>query len=243
MMRFISYSGGIESTTMLLLFPDAIPIFADTGWEHAAMYRWLEEIEAKTGREIVRVRKGGRTLPEQIEDGAFYPSPRARFCTREFKIEPIDEYLSGRVPCEVMIGLNADETDMRTGNHGLLPGVIYSYPLVKLGMGRAACVALLDARGLRPQFPRYMKRGGCVGCFFKSKREYALMARESPQEAYSVADLEDAIQDIRGNRYGVRDGIKNMRRFLDDARRVQSFDFASEAELVSPTPCGVFCHR
>jgi hypothetical protein len=242
--QYLSYSGGVESTTLLVL-TKAIPIFADTGWEHQRMYEWLEEVERATGRTIVRVKNADSTLPQYIEDQCFVPSPIARFCTRMFKIEPIDEFLGQRVPCELLIGLNAEEADKRTGNHGLMPGVSYSYPLVDMGLGRPDCLAILDRHGLRPKFPRYMRRGGCKGCFFKSKAEYRAMAVMSPDEADEVADLEDIVQDQRGQRYGIRDGIKSLRKFNEQARAQELWEFASEndTEGALPSPCGVFCHR
>lgn len=242
---FLSYSGGVESTACLLLFPDAVPIFADTGWEHRRMYEWLDHVESVTGRQIVRIRREDCTLPEYIERQSYAPSPVSRFCTRMFKIEPIDAFLAGRVPCELLIGLNADEADMRTGNHGLAEGVTYRYPLVEAGKTRADCLAVLDSRGLRPRFPRYMKRGGCKGCFFKSRAEYRAMAVMEPGEADEVAELEESIQDIRGARYGIRDGIRSLARFNAEVRAQKTWehDGTNDAEGALPTPCGVFCHR
>jgi hypothetical protein len=247
MNRFLSYSGGVESTTMLLMFGgQATPIFADTGWEHEVLYRWLEEVESKTGITIVRVKREDIDLPGYILRQKFAPSPFARFCTRMFKIEPIDEYLASRVPCELMIGLNVDETDLRVGNLSAIPGVTYSYPLVELGITRSMCVGLLKEYGLLPKFPAYMQRGGCKGCFFKSKKEYSIMARESPVEADEVADLEDAIQDEREKHFSIRDGIKSMRAFITGQRQYQSLPLVMEDDEkfdVQPSPCGLFCRR
>jgi len=243
--QFIAFSGGVESTTMIALFGKvATPVFADTGWEHDELYRQIEKVEKHFGIEVIRVkRKDGMTLPQYIENQKFYPSFRSRFCTRMFKIEPMDEFLSDKTPCEIMIGLNADEAEKRTGNFGLQKDVTYSYPLVDLGITRPACVMLLKELGILPQFPAYMKRGGCVGCFYKSKREYAAMAKQSPAEADSIARLEEIIQDERGKYYAVRDGIKNMRRFIEAARSQLEFEFSQEDEMVVPEACGVFCRR
>lgn len=239
---YIAYSGGVESTTMLLMFGhEATPLFADTGWEHQVLYDWLSKVESATGHKIERVR-AKETLPDYIKRSRFYPSPVARFCTRMFKIEPMDKFLKERVPCEVMIGLNYGEQD-RTGNHGLVKGVRYSYPLIDLKITREMCVDALKEHELYPHFPSYMKRGGCVGCFYKSADEYYKMARESPEEAYGVADLEDSIQDERGRHFGVRDGIPNMRQYLNYARAQQEFPFEIEENEVAPSSCGVFCNR
>ncbi len=228
---------------MLMLFGHkATPLFADTGWEHKALYSWLDKVESETGTKITRVRREGETLPQYILRSKYYPSPMARFCTRMFKIEPMDDFLRSRVPCELMIGLNYDERNERTGNHGLVEGVTYSYPLVDLKINRASCIAALTQRNLMPKFPGYMRRGGCVGCFYKSDKEYYRMAKESPEEAYSIADLEDDLQDGRQTRYGVKETITNMRQFLDNSRAQMEMKLDDELDLVS-SPCGVFCHR
>ncbi len=242
-MKFIAYSGGVESTTMLMLFGHmATALFADTGWEHKPLYDWLDKVEAATGCKIVRVQRQNETLPQYIRRSKYYPSPMARFCTRMFKIEPMDDFLRSRVPCELMIGLNYDERNERTGNHGLVEGVTYSYPLVDLKIDRATCIAALTKRDLLPKFPGYMRRGGCVGCFYKSAKEYYRMAKEAPEEAYSIADLEDDLQDNRAAHYGIRDGIPNMRRFLDNSRAQMEMELNDEHDLTT-SPCGVFCHR
>jgi hypothetical protein len=71
------------------------------------------------------------------------------------------------------------------------------------------------------------------------------MARQSPVEADEVAALEDAIQDARPRRYGIRDGIKNLRRFNAASRRqiMIRFNEDEKRDFVAPAPCGLFCHR
>ncbi len=229
---------------MLVLFGDkATPIFSDTGWEHAALYSWLAKVEGKTGTRIERIQRPGETLPQYIERAKFYPSDLSRFCTRMFKIEPIDNYLKSRTPCELMIGLNYDEQN-RTGNHGLIEGVKYSYPLIDLKLTREACIEILKSKDLLPMFPSYMQRGGCIGCFFKRKSEFQRMALESPDEADSVAELEESIQDERGEWFSVRRGIKSIRGLIEAERRQMRLDFDdTKDEGGMPTSCGVFCHR
>jgi 3'-phosphoadenosine 5'-phosphosulfate sulfotransferase (PAPS reductase)/FAD synthetase len=210
MKQFVAFSGGVESTTCCLLFGHkAKAIFADAGWEHAVMYDRITEVESvikakRPGFEVIRVRAenvegtGTNSLPDYIRHRKYYPSPLARFCTRLFKIEPIDKFLSSQGECELMIGLNYDERDSREGNHGLLSNVTYSYPLIDLKLTRADCIRILKEHNLMPDFPPYMSRGGCVGCFFKKKRELASLAIEAPEEMSQVVEIEKAIQDKRG---------------------------------------------
>lgn len=254
MKKFIAFSGGVESSTMCVLFGNkADAIFADTGFEHAELYKQIDRVE-KFVREfhgnnfqVIRVRNERETLPESIARQKFYPSFKARYCTRQFKIEPIDNFLRQfeSEGAELMIGLNAEEGNSRTGNHGLLQFVKYSYPLFDAGITRAKCIEILNAAGVKPDFPPYMKRGGCVGCYYKSKKEYAAMALLAPDEFEKVAFLEEAIQDHRGTHYGIRDGIPNMREF-GEAVRAQGrlFDLDDIYTVVNDsTPCGVFCQR
>ena len=149
MKKFISFSGGVESRTMCLLYGNkADAIFADTGYEFDELYEGIDKVE-KAVREfhgndfkVIKIRnEQEKTLPDYILRSKYYPSYGQRFCTRMFKIEPIDEYLKQFKDegAELMIGLNADEMDLRTGNHGNLPFVTYSYPLADDGINRAMC--------------------------------------------------------------------------------------------------------
>jgi 3'-phosphoadenosine 5'-phosphosulfate sulfotransferase (PAPS reductase)/FAD synthetase len=257
MKRFIAFSGGVESSAMCILYgKNATPVFTDTGFEHKPMLARIEMMEGALKKihgdefTILKLRAdnvegtGTSTLPDYIKKRKFYPNPLARFCTRLFKIEPLDEFLSGQGECEVLIGLNADEEDEREGNYGECKNVTYRYPLVDDGLSRADCEALLKQHGLMPKFPSYMRRGGCVGCFFKAKSEYKEMARLAPEEAYMVAELEEAIQDKRGTYYHIHGGIKNMRAFIEAARAQQYFKL-DDSQDAAPTGkgCGVFCHR
>lgn len=48
MKKFISFSGGVESTTMCILYgKDATAIWADTGSEHKKMYERIFSVESE----------------------------------------------------------------------------------------------------------------------------------------------------------------------------------------------------
>lgn len=252
MKKFISFSGGVESTTMCVLFGDkADAIFADTGFEHEELYNRLLLVENKVQEihgndfKIIKVRRDGETLPEYIKSSKFYPSFGARFCTRMYKIEPIDDYLEQfeSEGAEILIGLNSDEADDRTGNYMDLKWVTYSYPLIDAGVNREMCKSILSHVGLLPNFPAYMKRGGCIGCYMKSKKEFQAMAVLNPKEYDAVADLEETIQDKRDKFFHIIDSIPNLKDFK---RHAQSILFHPEEiypTINNATKCGVFCHR
>jgi phosphoadenosine phosphosulfate reductase family protein len=252
MNAFIAFSGGVESTTLCLLFgAKARAIFADTGDEHQEMYKRISEVEAKLKTihptfKIIKVTAGER-LSDYIRRRHIFPDPVMRFCTRIFKIEPINAFLARESPCRLMIGLNAEETD-RTGAFPM-EGIEYEYPLQDLGLSRASCIELLKEYGLEPQLPVYMRRGGCEFCFYKSRKEYAAIAHLNPELAEKLADFEDEINASRPERKAwtiVREIPEGLRTFFANEQKSSLFSaqemYGFQPE-VSESPCGVFCHR
>jgi phosphoadenosine phosphosulfate reductase family protein len=249
---FIAFSGGVESTTLCLLFGgQANAIFADTGDEHAEMYERLGQVEGvlRTIYPKFRIIKvsAGEALHDYIRRKHVAPSPTMRFCTRLFKIAPINAYLQQETPCKLMIGLNADEVD-RTG---ALPieGVSFEYPLQDLNLTRKKCVDLLKEYNLEPRLPVYMRRGGCTFCFYKSRKEYAAIVHLDPKLANELADFEDEINtgDFRKKRWAlVKEIPEGFRAFFENERCSSLFspeEMYAQQPNVAETPCGVFCHR
>jgi len=227
MKRFIAFSGGVESTAMCLLYgKGATAVFTDTGSEHAEMYKRIDKVEKALieihGRDfnLIRLRadvkiKGKKvdSLTDCISEKMYFPSASTRYCTELFKVNPLDNFLKSEGQSELLIGLNADETD-REGNHGLLANVQYRYPLQEDGYTRQDCIDLLEKHGLKPDFPAYMRRGGCIFCPFKSKKEYAAMVHLAPDEIDIVRVLEEKIQDTRGKYYRIRQNMPALSDFI-----------------------------
>jgi hypothetical protein len=170
-----------------------------------------------------------------------------RFCTVDFKVEPINAYLGSQKPCKLMIGLNADETD-RAGAYPI-QGVTFEYPLQDLGLSRKKCVDLLKEYGLEPRLPAYMRRGGCTFCFYKSRKEYAAIAHLDPKLADQLANFEDEINAGSGRQRPwamVKEIPEGFRAFFDNEQRTSLFspeEMYAQQPNVSESPCGVFCHR
>src|SRR5260370_36466693 len=253
MKTFIAFSGGVESTTLCLLFGGkADAILADTGDEHAEMYERLGQVEGilrilYPSFRIIKV-SAGEALHDYIRRTRVFPSPMMRFCTRIFKIEPINDYLEAYAPCKLIIGLNADETE-RPGAYPI-EGVTFEYPLQDLGLSRKKCVALLHEYRLEPRLPVYMRRGGCTFCFYKSRKEYAAIAHLDSKLADELADFEDEVNaggEKRQKPWTIREDIpEGLRAFFDNERRTSLFK-AGEMYGLEPTmgesPCSVFCNR
>jgi len=127
--KILSLGAGVQSTTVLLMSVlgelDRLDhaIFADTGWEPAAVYKhleWLEEYTREHAPDIKLHRVSiGRTVKEDAleatrrgdGEGARFanmplyttnretgePGIVRRQCTREFKVDPIEKYIRGFV--------------------------------------------------------------------------------------------------------------------------------------------------
>lgn len=239
---FLAYSGGIDSTALALLCPEGQTVFTDTGWEFPALYQFLDRFEAQTGRAVVRLQApypGG--LPGRIRDKLFFPSFNARYCTREFKIEPLNQFLRAHLPCTMAIGLRADE--QRVGNLTQMDGLTITYPLQEQGLDRAACVALCVAHDLLPRYPPYMLRGGCIGCFFKRPSEVQALLALEPALYDGLQALEEEVQDERGRFYHLFRSVGMPLRDFRKQPLLLAPDQVYGATGPEPTPCGVLCHR
>lgn len=250
--RFISFSGGVESTTMCILYgKGATAIWCDTGAEHELMYKRIDDVEIILKGihggdfELIRVKNEKyKGLEEYAAMSKFMPSGQARYCTRMFKIEPIDDFLANQGDCELMIGFNADE-DGRTGNLGLKENVNYIYPLIEEGLNRADCEDILREYGLHPNFPAYMLRGGCRMCFFKSEKEYRALYYLNRNEFNKMLEFEEKMQDKRLKFYSIMSNGKSLKQLAQQCSEEINFDYKQMYDDYKKEnkSCGAFCHR
>lgn len=259
MNRYISFSGGVESTTMCILYgKGAKAIFCDTGAEHKELYERIDYVESYLKKlhgeefEIIKVRADVKTkenrnvdnLEDYIEDYKYMPSANARFCTRVFKIEPIERYLSDKGQIEMMIGLNYDEQG-RTGNLEKLKKCDYIYPLIDNELTREDCIDILNIHGMNTSFPPYMQRGGCKFCFFKKEDEYRAMYYLDRETFNDVKDLEKRIQDKKKVFFSIMPK-KSMQQLENECKQslFTDIDMVGLYKSVEKTTyCGGFCHR
>lgn len=151
-MRHIIPISGKDSLATALVQTQRVPeleyefIFNDVECELPETYAWLETVEVKTGIVLVRV---GRDLKKSIvRRNGFLPSSRARYCTRECKIDPMKQYI-GKDAAVIYYGLRADENRVGyvpVANDKITP----CYPLREAGIGIDGVYALLDRWELEP---------------------------------------------------------------------------------------------
>jgi 3'-phosphoadenosine 5'-phosphosulfate sulfotransferase (PAPS reductase)/FAD synthetase len=264
MNKYISFSGGVESTTMCILYgKGAKAIWCDTGWEHDVMYQRIDDCEKRLKEihdgdfELIRVKpnvtaRGIKVsrVQDYIRQMMFMPSGLQRYCTNQFKIAPIEKMLKNAGECELMLGFNADEEPgkIRLGNLEKLKNVKYTYPLFDAGYDRDMCEDILRLYGLHPDFPVYMKRGGCVGCIFKSVPEFKAMYFFSRSEFDENLKLENEVQDKRKRFFTLSMSQKPFQVIADECEReIQMWGRDNVEKMyqkVKPgQSCGPFCQR
>lgn len=95
----VSVSGGKDSTAMALWLIDqgladrCHWVFADTGWEHPEVYKYLEYLENIIGpihKATNSKYPGG--FADLVRKKGMFPSRKFRFCTEQLKVVPIREY-------------------------------------------------------------------------------------------------------------------------------------------------------
>lgn len=265
MKKYISFSGGVESTTMCILYgKGSTAIWCDTGDEEDVMYERVDYCENR----LKEIHNGDfkllRIKPEVKAKGVYtksisecsmiwgFPSQQKRWCTNYFKIKPIDNFLSEQGVSELMIGFNADEVPNvdRIGNLMKCKNVSYTYPLYEDGHTRIDCEMILEEYGLLPNFPVYMKRGGCKHCFFKSRKELKAKYIIAPEDFIKDEEFENELNrnSTRKKFYAINISAgtyKSIRMEAENEIRMFGRDVMIEQykKIESHKPCGEFCHR
>ena len=204
MIHVISLGAGVQSTTMALMaaageiepMPDCA-IFADTGWEPAAVYKHLDWLEKALPFPVHRVSGGNlrqaainktnpwgkpfNVVPWYVEGGV-----GRRQCTKDYKLMPIlrkqVELMGGKRPkggCTAWIGISLDEAIRVKPSR-----VQYSvnrWPLLEQRLTRRDCLRWMERHG----YPKPPK-SSCIGCPYHSNDQWRALTPEEFANAVAV---------------------------------------------------------
>jgi len=206
--------GGVQSTACLVLaskglIPYRTFIFANVGEgaESPATLSYIESVlkpfASKHGLiwvDVAWVTKSGYrrdlyedllTKERDIPIPAYMPGgmPGNRKCTEKYKIEPIARWIKANARgCFLGKGISTDESHRATPSRET-DAYISQYPLIELGIDRAACLRIAQEAGL-PQPPK----SSCWFCPFKTTNQWVSMRRTDPAMFEKAVALESTLQ-------------------------------------------------
>jgi hypothetical protein len=192
MTRVFNLSGGKSSAYMTILCqptPDDIVLFTDTGREHPATYKFLNEIERHEGFNIHRAsythrRSPGLTGFDALTNWKRYlPNRVKRICTVELKIMVARRYLRPLIGLkfEQYIGFRSDEERRVSNYKSTYKGTVTRFPLYEEGITKAMVDAFWLSKPYTLEIPPIL--GNCDLCFLKGKNSIIKIMAEHPEFA------------------------------------------------------------
>lgn len=186
----LGLSGGRDSAALAVYMRQYFPeldieyFFTDTGKELPEVYEFLGLLEGFLGKPILRLNPD-RDFDFWLKQYKnFLPSPQTRWCTRQLKLKPFEEWIRPSLDAGITVysyvAIRADE-NYREGyasKHNNLQVVI---PFRQAGIDKTGVLELLENSGLGlPRYYSWRTRSGCTFCFFQQKIEWVRLLEHHP---------------------------------------------------------------
>ena len=198
--HILGLSGGRDSAALAVYMRQHRPelaleyFFTDTGKELPEVYSFLDKLEGFLGQAIQRLNPD-RDFDFWLDEyGNFLPSPRTRWCTRQLKLRPLEQWLRDDLEAGVRVhsyvAIRADEAH-RDGYQSTHPTMEVHLPLREAGIDRAGVIDILVQADVgEPEYYRWRSRSGCTFCFFQQKIEWVRLAENHPDAFAEAVDYE-----------------------------------------------------
>ena len=140
--------------------------YCDVGNEHPDNERFLSECAKWLGIEIVKLKNPKyKDVDDVIETKRYLNGPRGARCTKELKIAVRLAFQRVETDTQVF-GFDAGEVDRAFDFRESYPDVNLYTPLIKRGLTKADCLAMLKEVGIK--LPKMYEMGyrnnNCIGC-------------------------------------------------------------------------------
>jgi len=228
--HIVSFSGGKDSTAMLLMLldkgwqVDEIRAF-DSGWEFPEMYDHWREVEEYTGKQITIVRpkksfthwllhqrviaRKGENKGQVHRIGNGWPSPLRRWCTRQ----KLDALYRNRRDCIWYIGLAADEEDRTFKSASETRSGQRMYPLIDWGITEAQALEYCYDKGFTwGGLYDHFRRVSCFCCPLQGIGELRTLRKYYPEQWAQMLEWDSTINPNKGF-YGYKTVHDLERRF------------------------------
>jgi 3'-phosphoadenosine 5'-phosphosulfate sulfotransferase (PAPS reductase)/FAD synthetase len=198
----LGISGGKDSAALAIYMRDKIVnveyFFTDTGAELPEVYEFLDRLEDYLGKPITRL---GLERPFDHflqQHNGFLPSPNTRWCTREMKIRPFEQWV-GDDEVVTYVAIRADED--RDGYKATKPTIVPRFPFKEDGLIRSDIDRILKQSGVGwPTYYEWRSRSGCYFCFFQRKSEWVSLSERHP-DLFERAKAYEKIDPVTGEGY------------------------------------------
>ena len=209
--HILGLSGGKDSTALAVHLHKKIPnmkyFFCDTGEELPETYEYLNKIKARLNIEIKHL-AAERGFQHWLDVyNGYLPSPQARWCTKQMKILPLENYIEEEFGDDIVysyVGIRADEPQ-REGYLSKKTNIITKFPFRDDGIAKDDVIQILDDSGLGlPKYYEWRSRSGCYFCFYQRKYEWVKLAERHPELFEKAKQFEQEHAD--GRMYSWSDG-------------------------------------
>ena len=176
-------SGGKDSSALAIYLRDEVPemeyFFCDTGAELPETYEYLTRLEVILGKSIVRLNaQRGFDHWFEVFRGTL-PSPQMRWCTKNMKIKPIEEWV-GNASALSYVAIRVDESN-RKGYISTKPNIQTRFPFIEDEIDHDGVMRILANAGIGlPAYYEWRTRSGCYFCFYQRKAEWIGLADRHP---------------------------------------------------------------
>lgn len=208
----VSMSGGKDSTACALLLErhgvEFDAVFMDTGWEHPAIYDYIHDVlEPRFGTiQILKSAKYPGGMDELVRKNGIFPDAKARFCTRELKLVPFNNYLERLDEDAIyVVGIRRQESKSRANasrwDYDEKTDCDVFRPLVEHSFDD---VIRMHQEGGIPPNPLYLQgatRVGCFPCVFAKKSEVDQVAKLWPKKIDQIEKLETDLENAVREKY------------------------------------------
>lgn len=205
--HILGLSGGKDSAALAIYLRDRVPqmeyVFTDTDKELPETYEYIAKLEAFLGKPVVRL-NADRGFDHWLElHHGFLPSARVRWCTRQLKLKPFEEYV-GSAEVISYVGIRADED--REGYISTKPNIRAVFPFKEEGITKADVFRILEESGVGiPEYYKWRTRSGCYFCFFQRKAEWAGLLERHP-DLFEKAKAYEKFDPATGQKYTWQSG-------------------------------------
>lgn len=192
----LGISGGKDSAALAIFVRQNHPeldveyFFTDTGKELPEVYEFLGRLEGFLGKPILRLNPRRDFDFWLREYGNFLPSAQTRWCTRQLKLAPFEQWvrpmLNAGDKVTSYVAIRSDE-EYREGYTSKHENLKVSLPFRDAGIDKRGVLDILDSSGVGlPKYYDWRSRSGCTFCFFQQKIEWVRLKERHP-EAFEEA--------------------------------------------------------